>query len=76
MSPRISPARLVAYDVLRDVDERDAYANLALPARIREAKLDSRDAGLATELVAGTLRGRGRYDRIIELASEIGRAHV
>ena len=69
MSPRISPARLVAYDVLRDVDERDAYANLALPARIREAKLDSRDAGLATELVAGTLRGRGRYDRIIELAS-------
>lgn len=65
----VSDARLVAYDVLRDVDEREAYANLALPSRIREAQLDSRDAGLATELVAGTLRGRGRYDRIIELAS-------
>lgn len=65
----ISGARLVAYDVLRDVEERDAYANLALPARIREAKLDSRDAALATELVAGTLRMRGRYDRIIELAA-------
>lgn len=65
----VSAARMVAYDVLRDVDEREAYANLALPSRIREAKLDSRDAGLATELVAGTLRGRGRYDRIIELAS-------
>lgn len=72
MSPRISPARVVAYDVLRDVDERDAYANLALAARIREARLDGRDAALATELAAGTLRGRGRYDRIIELAS--GRA--
>ena len=66
---RVSAARLAAYDVLRDVDERDAYANLALPARIREARLDGRDAGLATELVAGTLRGRGRYERIIELAS-------
>ena len=66
---RVSAARLVAYDVLRDVDERDAYANLALPARIREAGLDGRDAALATELVSGTLRGRGRYERIIELAA-------
>ncbi|MGJ0204791.1 transcription antitermination factor NusB [Leucobacter sp. gxy201] len=66
----ISPARLVAYDVLRDVEERDAYANLALPSRIREARLDGRDAALATELAAGALRGRGRYDRIIELAAD------
>ncbi|GAA2182215.1 transcription antitermination factor NusB [Leucobacter tardus] len=65
----VSAARLVAYDVLRDVEDRDAYANLALPSRIREAGLDSRDAGLATELAAGALRGRGRYDRIIELAA-------
>jgi len=66
---RVSAARLVAYDVLRDVDEREAYANLALPSRIREARLTPRDAALATELVAGTLRGRGRYDRIIALAA-------
>lgn len=71
-SGRVSPARLVAYDVLRDVEDRDAYANLALPARIREARLGPRDAGLATELAAGALRGRGRYDRIIELASGRG----
>ncbi|GAB2559306.1 RsmB/NOP family class I SAM-dependent RNA methyltransferase [Leucobacter ruminantium] len=69
---RISSARLVAYDVLRDVEDRDAYANLALPARIREARLDARDAALATELAAGSLRGRGRYDRIIELAAGRG----
>lgn len=68
-SAAVSPARLVAYDVLRDVEERDAYANLALAARIRAARLDRRDAGLATELAAGTLRGLGRYDRIIELAA-------
>ncbi|MCW2287603.1 16S rRNA (cytosine967-C5)-methyltransferase [Leucobacter luti] len=70
--PRISAPRLVAYDVLRDVEERESYANLALPSRIRDANLDGRDAGLATELVAGALRWRGRYDRIIELAA--GRA--
>lgn len=67
--PRISGARIVAYDVLRDVVDRDAYANLALASRIRTARLDSRDAGLATELAAGTLRGLGRIDRIIELAA-------
>lgn len=65
----ISPARLVGYDVLRDVEDRDAYANLALPGRIRDAKLDGRDAALATELASGALRGQGRYDRIIELAA-------
>lgn len=69
---RVSAARLVAYDVLRDVDDREAYANLALQSRIREARLDGRDAGLATELAAGALRGRGRYDRIIELAADRG----
>lgn len=69
-TPRVSSARLVAYDVLRDVQERDAYANLALPARIRESGLEGREAALATELAAGTLRGRGRYDRIIELAAD------
>ncbi|PRI11879.1 methyltransferase [Leucobacter massiliensis] len=65
----MSPARLVAYDVLRDVEDREAYANLALASRIREARLDGRDAALATELAAGALRGRGRYDRIIELSA-------
>ncbi|WP_449277201.1 RsmB/NOP family class I SAM-dependent RNA methyltransferase [Leucobacter sp. GX24907] len=66
----ISGARIVAFDVLRDVADRDAYANLALPSRIRAAGLGPRDAALATELAAGVLRGRGRYDRIIELAAD------
>ncbi|MCS3428559.1 transcription antitermination factor NusB [Leucobacter aridicollis] len=74
--PRISGARIVAYDVLRDVVERDAYANLALASRIRDARLDGRDAALATELAAGTLRSLGRLDRIIELAADRSAADI
>src|SRR5690606_20883821 len=58
-------ARTTAFDVLRAVDERDAYANLLLPHLIRERRLSARDAGLATELAYGTLRGMGTYDAII-----------
>ncbi|OAH45067.1 methyltransferase [Dietzia cinnamea] len=51
------------------VRERAAYANLTLPAELRRAKLDTRDAALATELTYGTLRAQGLLDRIITLAS-------
>lgn len=61
----MNPARRVAYDVLRAVDESDAYANLLLPQEISRAGLTSADAGLATELTYGTLRRRGTYDAII-----------
>ena len=59
------PARLAAYEVLRAVEEQDAYANLVLPARLREHHLTGRDAGFATELAYGALRGRGFYDAIL-----------
>lgn len=59
----------MAFEVLRVVSDSDAYANLVLPARIREAGLDERDAGLATELTYGTLRRLGYYDRIITIAA-------
>ena len=51
------------------VDVDDAYANLALPAKIREFGLSSNDAGLATELTYGTLRMQGFYDRVIANAA-------
>jgi len=66
---RVSPARLVAYDVLAAVRDSDAYANLLLPTRIERARLSPADAGLATELTYGTLRLLGRYDAIIALAA-------
>ncbi|MFE4542610.1 RsmB/NOP family class I SAM-dependent RNA methyltransferase [Arthrobacter sp. NPDC056727] len=62
---RADPARLVAFEVLRAVAAEDAYANLVLPARIRQHGLDRRDAGFATELSYGALRNQGTYDGIL-----------
>jgi 16S rRNA (cytosine967-C5)-methyltransferase len=59
------PARTAAFDVLREVDGSDAYANLVLPPHLRERGIRGRDAGFATELAYGTLRLRGRYDAIL-----------
>ncbi|MGA5274840.1 RsmB/NOP family class I SAM-dependent RNA methyltransferase [Streptomyces cellulosae] len=70
--PKKDPVRILAFEALRAVDERDAYANLVLPPLLRKAresegpeKFDARDAALATELVYGTLRRQGTYDAII-----------
>ncbi|MFD4686488.1 transcription antitermination factor NusB, partial [Streptomyces sp. NPDC058461] len=67
--PQKDPVRLLAFEALRAVDERDAYANLVLPPLLRKAReggtFDTRDAALATELVYGTLRRQGTYDAII-----------
>ncbi len=64
------PVRRTAYDVVHAVDDRDAYANLMLPALLRERGLTGRDAALATELTYGTLRGRGTYDAVIGMCSD------
>jgi 16S rRNA (cytosine967-C5)-methyltransferase len=64
--PPVDPARQAAYDVLTAVRERDAYANLVLPGLLRDRRLDTRDAALATELAYGTLRGRGLYDAVLQ----------
>jgi 16S rRNA (cytosine967-C5)-methyltransferase len=47
------------------VDERDAYANLLLPSLLARTELSGRDRAFVTELVYGTLRGRGRYDAVL-----------
>mgnify|MGYP001203963560 CR=1 FL=1 len=62
-------ARSVALAVMTAVRERAAYANLQLPAELRRAGLDTRDAALATELTYGTLRAQGLLDRIIAEAA-------
>ncbi|MER5889085.1 transcription antitermination factor NusB [Streptomyces sp. NPDC001941] len=67
--PKKDPVRILAFEALRAVDERDAYANLVLPPLLRKARekgdFDGRDAALATELVYGTLRRQGTYDAVI-----------
>jgi hypothetical protein len=66
----LDPARRAAFDVLRAVSERDAYANLALPALLAERGVTGRDAAFATELAYGTLRIRGLLDAIIAKAAD------
>lgn len=68
--PARDQARNAAFDIMRAVDERDAYANLLAPRLLRERGLKGRDAALATELAYGTLRGLGTYDAVIELCSD------
>lgn len=66
----LDPARRAAFDVLRAVSQRDAYANLALPALLSERGITGRDAAFATELTYGTCRVRGLLDAIIGAAAQ------
>jgi 16S rRNA (cytosine967-C5)-methyltransferase len=58
-----SPARSIAFDILLLV-ERGGYAADLLFARSK--RLDSRDAGLASEIVLGALRVQSQLDFLIE----------
>jgi 16S rRNA (cytosine967-C5)-methyltransferase len=53
--------RRTAFEVLRRVDQ-GAYADLTLDARLNRGGMAQRDRALATELVYGVLRQRGRLD--------------
>jgi 16S rRNA (cytosine967-C5)-methyltransferase len=66
---QLDPARRAAFDVLRAVSERDAYANLALPALLAERGIHGRDAAFATELTYGACRARGLLDAVIVAAA-------
>ena len=69
MKRQVDPVRRLAFRVLRAVDVHGAYANLELARQLRADGLRARDAAFATELVAGTSRLAGTYDRIIRVAS-------
>ena len=58
----ISPARQVAFDVLRKVHQGGYASDLLLQ---RSVPLDSRDAGLAAEIVFGCLRHQAQLDYLI-----------
>ncbi len=57
--------RLAAFDVLVSVREQVAYTNLILPPLLRGRGISGRDAAFTTELVSGTIRGRGTYDAVV-----------
>ncbi len=69
-SPRPDAPRLLAYDVLHEVNRNGGYSNLLLPKVLAQSSLEDRDRGFATELVYGTLRMQGRHDWILAQASD------
>jgi 16S rRNA (cytosine967-C5)-methyltransferase len=58
----ISPSRQIAFDILRKVGQGGYASDLLLQ---RTAQLDSRDAGLASEIVFGCLRYQTQLDFLI-----------
>jgi len=67
---RINNPRLLAFEVLAQVELQGAYSNLLLPKALTESSLDDKDRAFATELVYGTLRMQGRHDHFISAASD------
>lgn len=68
--PRPDQARLLAYDIISEVNRRDGYSNLLLPQALAASTMDERDRGFTTELVYGTLRMQGLYDFIFTQISD------
>jgi 16S rRNA (cytosine967-C5)-methyltransferase len=66
MARRASPARRVATRVLFRVAEEGAFATPALDGELARARLDRRDAALATEIVYGALRVLPALDRALD----------
>jgi 16S rRNA (cytosine967-C5)-methyltransferase len=62
-------ARQLAVEVLNQVEQEHAYANIELDKWLRTHHLAPRDRALATELVYGTLRWRSLLDLAITNAS-------
>lgn len=58
-------ARQLAYDVLIDIQQNGAYANLALDKALLRSKLNKSDRRLATELVYGCTKMQLHLDQII-----------
>ena len=67
--PRPDLSRLIAFQVLTEVNQQEAYANLLLPKVLGETNLEKRDRGFITELVYGSLRMQGRHDWILSQVS-------
>ena len=68
--PRPDAARLLAYDVISEVNRRNGFSNLLLPQALSASSMDERDRGFTTELVYGTLRMQGLYDYIFRQISD------
>ena len=69
-SPKPDAARLLAFDLITEVNRNDGYSNLLLPQALSSSTLEERDRNLVTELVYGTLRMQGKHDWVLAQISD------
>lgn len=65
-SPLRATSRSVALQVLTAVEQEGAYSNLLLNGTLQKSRLSGPDAGLATELVYGTIQRLNTIDFLLE----------
>lgn len=69
-APGVSPARACAFEVVRRVFERGAYADRALAAEAERAALSARDRALAMQIGYGAVQRRLTLDHVLERLAE------
>lgn len=69
-SPKPEASRLLAFDLLTEVNRNEGYSNLLLPQALNASKLDERDRSLVTELLYGTIRMQGKHDWVLSQISD------
>ena len=69
-SPKPDAARLLAFDLLTEVNRNEGYSNLLLPQALNASNLDDRDRALVTELLYGTIRMQGKHDWVLSQISD------
>lgn len=70
-------ARNVAFQVLRQVEEEGAYANLVLDDYLKEPGLNALDRAFVTELVYGTVKYRQKLDWVInQMVAKAGKLEI
>ena len=61
-----APARRVAIEAVRRIDEDSAYANLLVPSLLAQSDLEQRDRNLVTEIAYGATRMRRSLDWLVD----------
>ena len=69
-SPKPDASRLLAFDLISEVNRKNGYSNLLLPQALTSSSLEERDRNLVTELVYGTIRMQGKHDWILSQVSD------
>jgi len=69
-SPKPDAPRLLAFDLITEVNRNEGYSNLLLPQALSSGTMEERDRNLVTELVYGTLRMQGKHDWVLAQISD------